>query len=458
MKQQFISLTGQPRLLLIFAGWGMDATPFSGLQRDGYDIAVVWDYTSDQFDTSGYQKYRETVVLAWSMGVWGATRVIPSSGLPVTLTIAVNGTTTPVSDTTGIPTDIFNSTLNSLSPASLLKFYRRTAGGAAAYRNFASHLPQRDIDELRTELIRIAETEVPATYMRWDKAIISTNDAIFPPENQHRHWDNVCETITIEGPHLPAWNEILEHFIIDKSLVQSRFSRSSSTYDKEATMQQRIASHLWALWQTHMKEAITPDHIIEIGYGTGTFTQLYTKKLSPVTLQLWDLVPPRSTTELPGQKICCDAETAIMHQHDDSVDAIVSTSAIQWFNSISGFLRQSLRALRPGGVLVASTFGSQTFRELAQAGMPTLPYMSIDSMRAIIPDGFEILDIHEGIITKMFDSPMDVLKHMKATGVNALRRNAPHTLTRALITQYPMSNDNRASLTYNPIYLILKKS
>ncbi len=457
MKQQFISHTSQPRLLLIFAGWGMDAAPFAGLQRDGYDIAVVWDYTSDHFDTSGYKTYRETVILAWSMGVWGASRVIPSSGLPVTLTIAINGTTTPVSDTTGIPTDIFNSTLNGLNPASLLKFYRRTAGGAAAYKDFASHIPQRDIDELRTELIRIAEAGAPADDMRWDKAIISTNDAIFPPDNQHRHWDNVCETIAIEGPHLPAWNEILEHFIIDKSLVQSRFSRSSSTYDKEATMQQRIASHLWALWQTHMNEAIKPEHIIEIGYGTGTFTQLYAKKLSPVTLQLWDLVPPQSATGLPGEKICCDAETSIMNQPDASVDAIVSTSAIQWFNSISAFLRQSLRVLRPGGVLVASTFGSHTFRELTQAGMPTLPYMSINSIRAIIPDGFETIDIHEGIITKMFDSPMDVLRHMKATGVNALRRNASPTLTRTLITQYPLSNDNRASLTYNPIYLILKK-
>lgn len=458
MKQQFITHTGQSRLLLIFTGWGMDPQPLSGLHRDGYDIAVVWDYTTDRFDTSPYAGYREIAVMAWSMGVWGASRVIPDSSLPVTLTIAINGTLSPVSDTLGIPSDIFRMTLDGLDEASLLKFYRRTAGGAAAYKSFARTLPQRSIDGLRAELSRIGQCGPAPAGMRWDKAVISSRDAIFPPENQRRQWTGICGIIDTDGPHLPDWEAIIDRFLIDKSLVESRFRGSLTTYDHEAAVQQRIASHLWQLWQKHINRDAMPDSIIEIGSGTGSFTRLYTQRLHPSSLCLWDLVHDTSDTSTPGQKICCDAEIAIMEQASASTDAIVSASAIQWFNSIGNFFRQSLRVLKPGGLLVVSTFGSRTFNELARAGASSLPYTDILSIRDMIPEGFEILELHDGLITKVFDSPIDVLRHIKATGVNAIHRQANASMTRSVIARYPTGDDGRASLTYNPIYMILKKS
>ena len=52
MKLDFIHRHNNYRLLLIFAGWGMDPGVFTGLYRRGYDIAVAWDYRNEDFDPS----------------------------------------------------------------------------------------------------------------------------------------------------------------------------------------------------------------------------------------------------------------------------------------------------------------------------------------------------------------------------------------------------------------------
>ncbi|MDE6192119.1 MAG: DUF452 family protein, partial [Muribaculum sp.] len=57
MKQEFTVKQGNTKLILIFAGWGMDSNPFREIRLDGYDIAVVWDYRDMQLDTSPFAVY-----------------------------------------------------------------------------------------------------------------------------------------------------------------------------------------------------------------------------------------------------------------------------------------------------------------------------------------------------------------------------------------------------------------
>lgn len=455
MNHLFIDRSGNSGLLLIFAGWAMDHRPFSAIKCSGYDIAVIWDYRNDDISLDLFSGYSEVTILAWSMGVWAASRIIPQSGLPVTLTIAVNGSYAPVDDRKGIPTDIFNATLEALTPASLTRFYRRMAGSSQGYERFKEQLPQRQADELADELRRIADTGPALGLMRWDKAVISTRDAIFPAANLREAWTGHSEIIEIDAPHLPDFQWIIDRWIIDKSLVTERFSRSIHSYDSEASVQNRVADHLWALWQKHIDNR-NIGSLIEIGYGTGYFTSLYASGINASTWRLWDLIP--ATIKLPAgcRPEQCDAETAILNVEPASVDVIVSSSAVQWFNSIGAFLSNCSKALKPGGLVVISTFGELTFRELAQAGAAPLPYVTETSLRALIPDTFDILELHQGIITRAFDTPADVMRHIQATGVNALRRSRPTAELRRLLADYPLSH-GQAMLTYNPVYLILRR-
>ncbi len=456
MKQLFIKHNGNPRLLLIFAGWAMDHRPFIDVRCSGYDIAVVWDYRNDNLDINAFSTYSEVTVMAWSMGVWAASRIIPQSELPVTLTIAVNGSYAPVDDRKGIPTDIYNATLNALTPASLTKFYRRMAGNADNYARFAEMLPQRQADELADELRHIADVGPASGHMRCDNALISTHDDIFTASNLREAWCGNSEIIEIGAPHLPDFQWIINRWVIDKCLVTERFSRSRHSYDSEATVQNRVADHLWALWQKYL-EPQKISSLIEIGYGTGYFTGLYASRVHPPTWRMWDLIPA-ATANLPVgcDAEQCDAETAILNVAPQSVDVIVSSSAIQWFNSIAAFLANCANALKSGGMAVISTFGDLTFRELAQAGAASLPYVTESSLRAMIPDCFEIIELHQGIITRAFNSPAEVMRHIQATGVNALRRSRPTSELRHLLASYPLSH-GRAMLTYNPVYLIIRR-
>lgn len=455
MNHKFIDRSGNPGLLLIFAGWAMDYHPFSSIQCSGYDIAVIWDYRNDNIDLTEFSSYNEVTVLAWSMGVWAASRIIPQSGLPVTLTIAVNGSYAPVDDRKGIPADIYKATVDALSPASLIRFYRRMAGSSAAFERFKETLPQRQADELADELRRIAATGPADVAMRWDKAVISTRDAIFPAANLREAWNGRSEVIETDAPHLPDFQWIIDRWIIDKGLVTERFSRSIHSYDSEASVQNRVADHLWSLWQKYLGGSSTGT-LIEIGYGTGYLTGLYAPRVRATTWRLWDLIP--ASASLPAGCIPeqCDAETAIRNLPPESVDVIVSSSALQWFNSTGAFLANCARALKPGGLIVISTFGNLTFRELAQAGAAPLPYVTESSLRNMVPDSFDILELHQGIITRAFDSPAEVMRHIQATGVNALRRRRPTAELRRLLADYPLSH-GRAMLTYNPIYMIIRR-
>lgn len=430
MRISYINKTGSCRLLLIFAGWSTDAAAFSGVRCPGYDIAVAWDFTTP--DTPPLEAdYAEVVLLAWSLGVHAAELTV--KGLPLTLTIAVNGTPEPVSDTTGIPEAIYRATAEQLSEQSLAKF-RRRMGAASLPRG------DRSIESLRRELLDFPTAPVN---FRWDRAIISGDDRIFPPGNQQLAWNGRAEIFRISGPHMPDFQAVIDRFVINKSLVSNRFAKGRRTYEDEAGVQHRIADHLFALWQKH---GLTARSVLEIGVGNGYFTNLYAKKLKGTALTLWDIAP--ATPDV----IQADAE-AELPWFSGRVDAIASASTIQWFNSPAAFLRQCARVIAPGGLAVLSTFGPETFGELTEAGVVPLPYLPEESLRRIIPPEFEILELHSGLIVKTFPEPLDVLRHLKATGVNARPCTRP---VREIMNTYPRRPDGRCGLTYQPIYLILR--
>ena len=52
MKQHFIIKNNQKHLLLFFAGWGMDETPFLTIHPTDKDWMICYDYRSLAFDLS----------------------------------------------------------------------------------------------------------------------------------------------------------------------------------------------------------------------------------------------------------------------------------------------------------------------------------------------------------------------------------------------------------------------
>lgn len=205
MKQQFIIKEHHKHLLLFFAGWGMDETPFLQFHPTGSDWMICYDYRSPAFDADLLQGYTQITLIAWSMGVWAASQVMRQHPhLPVCRSIAVNGTPCPIHETEGIAPAIFEGTLRGLNEQTLRKFQRRMCGSAADFQSFLSVAPKRPVEELKEELAAIQEQALssPVSGFAWQTAIIGKGDRIFLPDNQQQAWNGKANTTeTVDAAH-----------------------------------------------------------------------------------------------------------------------------------------------------------------------------------------------------------------------------------------------------------------
>jgi len=195
------------KLVLFFAGWGMDEHLFSGYARSGQDLIIAYDYSSLTLDENLLRGYEEIQVFAWSMGVWAASQVLPKLQMqhyPIGTCTAINGTPFPIDDSRGIPVQVFRATLNTLSEKTLDKFRLRMCGSREMLNHFLAKAPRRDIASLQKELTAIEEqvTVQSTTAFQWDEAYIGKDDRIFSLENQQRAWAHTPHKF-VDTAHYP---------------------------------------------------------------------------------------------------------------------------------------------------------------------------------------------------------------------------------------------------------------
>ena len=176
MKQHFIINNSQKQLLLFFAGWGMDETPFLHIQPAGCD---------------------------WM--IWAASQIMKQHpSLPVSQSIAINGTLYPIHATKGIMPSVFEGTLQGLNEQTLQKFQRRMCNSSTDYKAFQTIAPKRPVEELKEELAAIRQqclSSVSSDFI-WHKAIVGKNDRIFLPEYQETAWRNKVDSlVNVEAAH-----------------------------------------------------------------------------------------------------------------------------------------------------------------------------------------------------------------------------------------------------------------
>ncbi len=188
------------KLIVFFAGWGMDERPFLNLAEAKYNIMIISNYNNLNMKPtiidSLLNEYNEINIIAWSMGVWVACHTFShysdstdniSLKNSINHCIAINGTPIPISNEYGIPEAIFNGTIKTL-PQSIDKFDLRMCESRAVYSKFKAVEPNRTAEDKKSELIALKENFTICNPLTWTKAVISANDRIFPPKNQLHYW------------------------------------------------------------------------------------------------------------------------------------------------------------------------------------------------------------------------------------------------------------------------------
>lgn len=160
-----------------------------------------------------------------------------------------------------------------------------------------------------------------------------------------------------------------ESFSIDKTLLRRSFDRAASTYDAAAILQAEVGRRLLERLEL---TTLRPRQILDLGCGTGVATQALRRRYrgaNVVALDLSEQMVRRTRARCGWLRrplpVCADLERLPLAP--ESVDLVYSNLAMQWSNALEPTLAGLLRSLRPGGLLMFTTFGPDTLTELREA-------------------------------------------------------------------------------------------
>lgn len=451
---------GNTRLILISAGWGSDGRLYRRVAERapaGWDVACLSAFDATEEPKELTEGYRTIYLYAWSLGVAAAERIL--RGIQITRAFAINGTPYPCNDEFGIPESIYDGTAQALTEANLTKFRRRMCGSASLFKQILPHLPSTpNIEALRSELHFIKEISGKSgKSIRWDRAYVSLNDSIIPASNQLNYWGNHTPAegiVKLDAPHCPDFAEIVATTLPDPEEIGKGFSRASHTYETEATAQQQIALRLGEHLKRVLSEHTSGDEgdlrLLEIGPGTGGFTEIWRKIIHPQSATYIDLYPLRKFGAAREENyIEGDAEEWIA-KSTESYDIIVSASVIQWMADPIGFLKEVVRHLRPGGILAISTFRPGNLGELDTLRPSPLPYKTATEIREALEGIGLQTDIEEGEISVTFKSIREALLHIRHTGVGTTGKSGSSL---GEIRKALSDSTGQLRLTYRPLWI-----
>jgi malonyl-ACP O-methyltransferase BioC len=244
--------------------------------------------------------------------------------------------------------------------------------------------------------------------------------------------------------------------------IRCKFGKSVNTYDDSAYAQKEIAGKLAALIAALYPRI--PKNILEIGCGTGLLTKNILTLFADAHYYLNDInekVESLMPALFPANNFTFVGGDAQSIDFPDGIDLTVSSSTIQWLDKLHVFIRKAHQSLSPDGYMFLSTFGKNNLKEIRALTGTGLEYTSLASLRNIFSSDFEILHLSEEEIPVMFDSSTEILSHFRRTGVNANCSGIVRTQAglRSFCNSYDklFSDGTKVILTYNPIYLGLKK-
>ena len=246
---------------------------------------------------------------------------------------------------------------------------------------------------------------------------------------------------------------------IDKVLVAQRFAKAGQSYIEQAVVQKQISAQLFEYLKMYCPQSLPS--VLEIGCGSGNLTHLFHSYFQVDQLFLNDLyadVDQHFSTIENIAWLIGDIEQLHLPQ---SLDAVISSSALQWMTDLPTLLHRIHDALKPNAYFGFSTFGSDNLNEIKQLTGQGLNYISLEFLkRQLEQQNFEVLFIEQEVKQIYFDHPKSVLQHLKATGVTATAKS--HRWTKQSLQQFysdyqQFYDEQGFRLTYHPIYVIARR-
>lgn len=220
---------------------------------------------------------------------------------------------------------------------------------------------------------------------------------------------------------------------------------------------------------------IQPHWIADIGAGTCQLTKKLQQQYHQSSILAVDIAENMLAQEQgkprfwrwrqqPLHRICGDAER--LPVQDNSIDMIFSSLSLQWCNHLDLAFAEFRRVLKPGGLLLFSTFGPDTLKELRQCWHSIDRYNHINAFidmhdigDALLRQGFSDPVMDMEMMTLTYSNVMQLMKELKAIGAHNVSAGRPRGLTgrqhlEKLLSAYEQFRDHEGLLpaSYEVIY------
>lgn len=226
---------------------------------------------------------------------------------------------------------------------------------------------------------------------------------------------------------------------IDKQLMQKSFNRAATQYDTHAVLQREVADRMLARLDYIRHQ---PARILDAGAGTGYGVHGLSKRYPNAQIIALDIALNMLKIACPAPNlwqrwrkpntmaVCGDIDQLPLV--DGQVEMIWSSLALQWSNDLQHSLAELRRVLAPGGLLMFTTFGPDTLKELRSAFAQVDGHAHVnrfidmhDIGDILLRSGFAEPVMDMEYITLTYADVMSMLRDLKAIGAHNVHEERP---------------------------------
>lgn len=194
------------------------------------------------------------------------------------------------------------------------------------------------------------------------------------------------------------------------------FYKKYDVYDKNAAVQKKAAEMLIKIMKRNF-DVYSFKSVYEIGCGTGIFTKIFLENFKSEKIILNDIFD----VEKFLQNI--NYNKFILEDMDrgnfPEVSLIVSSSVFQWSKNFENLIRNISKSCR---YLIFSIYLEDNLLEIKEHFNISLKYFSAEEIEKILRKYFKNTLKESEIIIENFTSPIEVLRHLKNTGVTGFEK------------------------------------
>jgi malonyl-CoA O-methyltransferase len=156
---------------------------------------------------------------------------------------------------------------------------------------------------------------------------------------------------------------------LDPRVVAASFGAASRSYEAAARVQGAARAEL--LSRLELLRA-PPGAVLDLGAGTGLAAREIKRRYRGAVVTAADIAAPmlevaRRRSRFWRPVRCVQADARDLPFDDASFDVVFSNLMLQWVTPPDAALAEMRRVLKAGGLLLASSFGPETLRELRAA-------------------------------------------------------------------------------------------